>query len=154
METLPPDLTAEQYRALKKSAGGYWGIQFVACTLFVLLGIAGVVAAWGYGIGFTGGDAAAGDGLLSLITAAAFGACIVYLLTVYRKNTGLGRLRYAWVLRQTGLVNAGNVRNPVKDVRAMSLAQKASQGELTHDELAALQALDPNFPFPWRIPPR
>ena len=147
-----PDLTPEQYKALKKNSSGYWSLQFAACILFVVLGSAGVVVAWGFGQPLTGDDTAAGDGFMSLLTAAAFAACTVYLGKKYRPGNALGRLRYAWTIRQTG--QSPRLRTVTQDMNAMSLANKASQGTLTTEELAALQALDPDFPYPWRIPPR
>ena len=146
-----PDLTAAQYKPLKKKTRGYWGFQFAACVFFVVLGSAGVVAAWGFGVPFTGDDTAAGDGFMSVLTAAAGAACLVYLLKKYRPANLLGRLRYAWTIRQIG--QAPQFRSVNLDLTAIALADKATQGTLTDEELAALQALDPNFPYPWRIPP-
>ena len=48
----------------------------------------------------------------------------------------------------------GNFRNVSRDVAALALAEKASRGELTEEELAGLQTMDPEFPYPWRIPPK
>ncbi len=154
MDQNPPDLTAKQYRALTKSSGNYWVTQFAACVLFMLLGCAGVVAAWGYGIGFSGDDAAGGDGLMSLFTASLFALGFVYLLKIRNRSTGLGKLRFAWAIRQAEHATLGNFRNVGRDMAALALAQKASRGELTEEELAGLQAMDPEFPYPWRIPPK
>ena len=147
-----PDLTAEQYKALKKNSAGYWRLQFAACILFVALGSAGVVATWGFGFSFDGDGYSAGDGLMAFFTAAAFAGGLVYLLRTYQPGNELGRLRYTWTIRQTG--QAPEFRTVNRDVKAMSLANKASRGTLTADELAGLQAFDPDFPYPWRIPPR
>jgi len=154
MDRNPQDLTAKQYKALSKSSGNYWLTQIAACVLFMLIGFAGVIAAWGYGIGFSGDDAAGGDGLMSLFIASLFVWGFVYLLKIRRQSTGLGRLRFVWVIRQTEHATIGNFRNVRRDMAALALAQKASRGELTEEELAGLQAMDPEFPYPWRIPPR
>ncbi|MFJ6416716.1 hypothetical protein [Paeniglutamicibacter sp. NPDC091659] len=153
MDQTPQDLTAKQYKALTKSAGNYWVTQFAACVLFMLMGFAGVVAAWGYGIGFSGDDAAGGDGLMALFIASLFVGCFVYLLKIRKRSTGLGKLRFAWVIRQTEHATIANFRNVGRDMAALALAQKASKDELTKEELAGLQAMDPEFPYPWRIPP-
>jgi hypothetical protein len=147
------EMTAAQYKALKKSAAGYWGLQFGACIVMMLIFAAGVVAAWGYGIGFTdGSDTPAGDGLMSLLCFGAFFGCFLYLWGVRRKSTGLGRLRYAWVIRQTERAVIGNLRSVPRDTVALGLAEKASQGKLTAEDLAMLQGLDPDLPYPWRMP--
>ena len=61
------DLAAAQCKALTRGAAGYWGLQFGACLVMVLVFAAGVVAGWGCGIGFADGtETPAGDGFMSL----------------------------------------------------------------------------------------
>ena len=90
--------------------------------------------------------------MMLILAAGAFFGCLLHLLAVRRKSTGLGRLRYAWVIRQTERATIGNLRSVPRDTVALGLAEKASQGKLTAEDLAMLQGLDPDLPYPWRMP--
>lgn len=94
MNDQPQDLTPQQYAKLRKSANGYWVTQITACVLMMMISGAGVVAVWGYGIGFSnGGKTPAGDGLMALLTFLAFLGCCIYLLRIRARHDALGRLR-------------------------------------------------------------
>lgn len=120
----------------------------------MLIFAAGVVASWGYGIGFSDPDTPAGDGFMSLLSFGLFFACFLYLLRIRRQSKGLGKLRYSWVIRQTERATVGNFRFPSRDLEALALARKAAQGVLSDEELEMLQGIDQDFPYPWRLPPR
>ncbi len=154
MDNARAKMTEDQYKKLKKSSDNYWLIQFGATLLMMLMFGAGVVAAWGFGVGFSDPDSAGGDGLMSLLAFGLFLWCLVFLLRIRQRSTGLGQLRYTWVMRQTERDTVGNFRVASRDMAALALARKASQGQLTDDELQMLQALDVTFPYPWVVPPR
>lgn len=148
MDDEPGEMTGDQYRKLKKSSGNYWVTQFGATLLMMLMFGAGVVASWGFGVGFSDPDSAGGDGFMSLLIFGLFLWCLVFLLRIRRRSTGLDRLRYTWVIRQMEHATVGNFRVASRDMTALALATKASQGQLTDDELQMLQSLDPAFPYP------
>lgn len=146
MDDSRAELTPEQNRALKKSSAGYWGVQFAACAIMMLIFAAGVVASWGYGIGFSDPDTPAGDGFMSLLCFGLFFAGFLYLLKLGRQSTGLGKLRYSWVIHQTERATVGNFRSASRDLEALALARKAAQGVLSEEELEMLQGMDQKFP--------
>ena len=153
MSNTPGEMTGDQYKKIRKSSDNYWVIQFGATLVMMLMFGAGVVASWGFGVGFSDPDSAAGDGLMSLLALGLFVWCLVFLLRVRQRSTGLGQLRYVWVIRQMEHATIGNFRVASRDMAALAMANRASQGKLTDDELQMLQALDVTFPYPSHIPP-
>lgn len=116
-------MTEDQYEALRKNSGNYWVTQFGLVWLMMLVFAAGVVVSWGYGIGISDPGSASGDGLMALLVFGLFLWCFLYLLKIRRRSTGLGRLRFTWVIRQSERATSGDFRLVRRDLVALKLAQ-------------------------------
>jgi hypothetical protein len=88
-----------------------------------------------------------GRGLLYFLAGVAFLGVFFWLLREYRKGGREGRAVYAWAIMQQHQYTP--IRN---DAAVMSVAARARDGELSLDELRALQALRPDVPYPGRWP--
>ncbi|TBN56483.1 hypothetical protein EYE40_03190 [Glaciihabitans arcticus] len=87
-----------------------------------------------------------GMGVILILIGIAFFFCLLWLIRAYRSMSKQQRAIYAWAIAQQ--MAATDVRNPKSDGEAMTVASQAKDGALSPGELAALQALRPEVPYP------
>jgi len=126
------------------SGTGYWVTQIGACAFAAL-------AAPALGVFFFIAEPAEpGKGLLLILIGVMFLGCLVWLVRTYRRMSTVQRAVYAWAIAQQH--GSAAERGVPADAAIMASAARAMKGELSRDEVLALQALHPGNPFPGTIP--
>lgn len=132
----------------------YWAGQMIVCLLF---GVGGIV----YGSIVLGTDfePEKGRGLMGFLIGVGFLATFYWLVKSYRRGGPVGRAVYAWAIMQQHDYSPARLRAQFgdasqvgADVLRMRVAAKARDGQLTADELHALQQLRPDVPYPGQWP--
>ncbi|MFG6477361.1 hypothetical protein ACFXP7_13345 [Microbacterium sp. P06] len=129
---------------------GYWAGQIIACAVLGAGAIAGgivIIAVSGTGES----EAGVGEGVVSIIVGIAFLVTLVWVVRKWVTSSKEQRAVYAWaIMQQQGARR--NASPAMNDARAMSIAAAARDGELTAADIANLQALRPEVPFPGTHP--
>jgi len=128
----------------KTSGGSYWATQIGACAF-------AAVAAPALGVFFFVVEPAEpGKGLLLILIGMMFLGCLVWLVRTYRRMSKAQRAVYAWAIAQQH--GSAAQRGIPADAAIMASAARAMKGELSRDEVLALQALQPGNPYPGTVP--
>lgn len=131
---------------------GYWVGQFVLLALFGVACLGG-----GLFILFApesatcprgGCEREPGAGVMLLLAGVAFLIVLLWMVGRYRGSSAEQRAVYAWVIMQRHTPGHHS-----RDRESMALAARARRGELTRQEIARLQALRPEVPYPGKLPP-
>ncbi|MFG6403114.1 hypothetical protein [Microbacterium sp. P04] len=128
----------------QSSGTSYWVTQIAVCAVagvaFPVLGV----------LMFTWSPEEPGRGVLMIFIGLAFLGTLIYLISSYRRMSKAQQALYAWAINQVNGSAAGAAMSPA---RMMTIASRAQAGDLTPEELHALQALRPDVPYPGTIPP-
>lgn len=128
-----------------QNGSGYWANQIIASALMTLLGFGG-------GVVILASDSEEkGQGVMLILTGLLFLGTLLWLVRQVRRGTREQRALYAWVILQhyPRRRSGGNVGS---DLETMGLAARGRDGQLSLDEVLALQALRPEIPYPAALP--
>ena len=128
------------------SGTGYWKSQIVICGLGALLGIVGGP------IAVVLDTEEPGRGVIYFVIGLLFLPFFISLLRKYLKSSKKQRAAYAWVIMQQNSGLQADGLNPRNDAWAMHMAERARTGTITASEVADLQRLRPDVPYPGDTP--
>lgn len=130
------------------SGNGYWKSQIVICGLGALLGIVGGP------IAVVLDKEEPGRGVIYFLIGLLFLPFFISLLRKYLKSSKKQRAAYAWVIMQQNSELQADGLNPGNDAWALHMAEQARTGKITASEVADLQRLRPDVPYPGDTPTR
>ena len=128
------------------SGTGYWKSQIVICGLGALLGIVGGP------IAVVLDTEEPGRGVIYFFIGVLFLPVFLWLLRKYLRSSKKQRAAYAWVIMQQNSELQADGLNPRNDAWAMHMAERARTGTITASEVADLQRLRPDVPYPGDTP--
>ena len=128
------------------SGTGYWKSQIVICGLGALLGIVGGP------IAVVLDTEEPGRGVIYFFIGVLFLPVFLWLLRKYLRSSKKQRAAYAWVIMQQNSELQADGLNPRNDAWAMHMAERARTGTIAASEVADLQRLRPDVPYPGDTP--
>ena len=128
------------------SGNGYWKSQIVICGLAALLGIVGGP------IAVVLDTEEPGRGVIYFFIGVLFLPFFISLLRKYLKSSKKQRAAYAWVIMQQNSELQADGLSPRNDAWAMHMAERARTGTIAASEVADLQRLRPDVPYPGDTP--
>jgi len=128
------------------SGNGYWKSQIVICGLAALLGIVGGP------IAVVLDTEEPGRGVIYFFIGVLFLPFFISLLRKYLKSSKKQRAAYAWVIMQQNSELQADGLSPRHDAWAMHMAERARTGTIAASEVADLQRLRPDVPYPGDTP--
>lgn len=141
-------MTASKPPRVYKGAG-YWTTQIAFSSLMMLLGFGGgafilfapadVVSA--------DGDPQRGAGVMLVLVGVVFLCTLVWLIRKFAGSSKEQRAVHAWIIMQMHARGVGD------DLNNLDVAKRGRDGRLSRAEIAALQALRPDVPYPGKLPP-
>lgn len=140
-------------------AGGYWAAQIGAAALMTIIcfGAGGILLfASPEFLSRSGEEPERGGGVMLMLIGIGMLVLLINLIRSFASMNGEQRAVYAWaVMQQHASRTDGHPANPgavVNDLKILSIARRARRGELSADEIAALQQLRPDVPYPGTMP--
>ena len=128
------------------SGNGYWKTQIIVCGLGALLGIAGGP------IAIVLDREEPGRGVIYFLIGLLFLPFFISLLRKYLTSSKKQRAAYAWVIAQQQSELQADGLDPRNDAWAMQMAERARTGRIAASEVADLQRLRPEVPYPGDAP--
>ena len=93
-----------------------------------------------------------GRGVIYFFIGVLFLPVFLWLLRKYLRSSKKQRAAYAWVIMQQNSELQADGLNPRNDAWAMHMAERARTGTITASEVADLQRLRPDVPYPGDTP--
>ena len=128
------------------SGNGYWRSQITICGLGALLGIVGGP------IALVLDTEEPGRGVIYFLVGLLFLPFFISLLRKYLTSSNKQRAAYAWVIAQQQSELQADGLDPRNDAWAMQMAERARTGRIAASEVADLQRLRPEVPYPGDAP--
>lgn len=145
--------------APKYKGNVYWASQLVGMAAFTVgLFAAGcfLLFAPDEVLDASGEPPERGAGVMLIFCAILFGVGFIVFFRKWRKSSAEQRAVYAWAVMQQHSVRTDlhpiNPARGVTDARILGIAEDAKRGELTAAQIAQLQALRPDVPYPGWTP--